>query len=75
MTCPSGGVASVAQEGLLDGYGRIGSGLMGGYQDEPLMSSADLFRGRISNAGLGYRSTNNRTTGARAPDRRPVADL
>ncbi|MCQ2990053.1 hypothetical protein NLO72_12545 [Pseudomonas tremae] len=47
MTCPSGGVASVAQEGLLDGYGRIGSGLMGGYQDEPLMSSADLFRGRF----------------------------
>ncbi len=47
MTDPSSGGASGVQGGLIDGFGRISPGLMAGYQDEPLDSSAKIFRGRF----------------------------
>ncbi|WP_454689799.1 PAAR domain-containing protein [Achromobacter aloeverae] len=49
---PSSGVApdaasSASDNGLTKGFGAIGSGLIAGYQDEPLNDTGQRFRGRF----------------------------
>ncbi|WP_024656350.1 PAAR domain-containing protein [Pseudomonas syringae USA007] len=47
MTYPSSGAASGVQGGLNDRFGSVSPGLVAGYEDEPLDSSAKVFRGRF----------------------------